>query len=235
MEAARVTGKRPPIAAAILSAAAPIRRTCLTRRIIASTSGAYGRAFVLSAENDDDVAIERFDGLDRGIHIGGLGVVEELDSVHRCNKFDAMFDTAEIPNRLRHRLAGNAVAVPRPSLPQAHCRCCGRPRNETSATGITGFPSRYRVPPARYAPSSTLWRWLKKRCRAFPADAGGIHLRIIPIQNRDIRRLLVLENPEFRRAIGFEIRVTIQVIGSDVESTRRPWGGISECHPAESC
>ena len=120
------TGNAPPIAAAILSAAAPMSRTCLTRGIIASTQRGIRCAFILAAKNNDDVAIERLDGLDRGIHIRGLGVIEESHSVHCRDELNAMFHTAKIPIVSDIASRGNTVAVRRLSLPQEHCRYCVR-------------------------------------------------------------------------------------------------------------
>src|SRR5271166_6674511 len=55
-----------------------------------------GRAFVLSAQNEMYAATEGRDSFGGGVHVGGFGVVVELDAVSRGHVFEAVLDGTEI-------------------------------------------------------------------------------------------------------------------------------------------
>jgi hypothetical protein len=55
-----------------------------------------GRALVLAAEDEMNAATEGGDGLGGGVHVGGLGVVVELDAVAGGHVLQAMLDGLEV-------------------------------------------------------------------------------------------------------------------------------------------
>ena len=57
-------------------------------------------AFVFPAEDQVDVRRERFQGLDRGIHVGGLGIVVILDAPQGGDILQTMLDCLEVVHGL---------------------------------------------------------------------------------------------------------------------------------------
>ena len=94
------------------------------------------------------------------------------------------------------------------------------PRRSTSEADITACPLRYSMPPKRNAPSATPSVRLKKCCRARMPSGGGKTFESSRLSTAISVSFWFSKMRNFELAIGFEVRVSIEMIRRDVQQRR---------------
>ena len=84
-----------PRSLAIFSADSPISNARRARSRSSSRERRVGAAFIAAAENDHQRTGKGFDGFDRGVDVGGFGIVVILHAGNFGDEFEAMFDAAK--------------------------------------------------------------------------------------------------------------------------------------------
>src|SRR5574340_760236 len=174
-------------------------------------------ALVLAAEDDPEAAGKGVQRLEGGVHVGGFGIVVEVDAAHAADKLQAVLHGTEGADG-----AGNGG-----SLRASEARGGGGGHSVlhvvAAAYGDLGDGNKWlAVVPHRivFEPQAAL-----HAARAAKPNGGGggeayvIDAdRIFGVEHGEVARALGFKQPAFGGGVVLETAVAVQVVGSDVQS-----------------
>ena len=195
-------------------------------------------ALVVAAQNEVHAAAVGGQRLQRGVHVGRLGIVHVGHAGHDADHLQAVRHAGEAAQRGRDSGGGHAAGAGRRGRGQRVAAGCGRPsgqarRRRHSSRARAPAPSASRSSQSTPCPSTpaTSAAPLGTRVAAGPAEnqpapappahAPRRHLGdragIVAVEQRQLARLLVLEHAQLGGHVGPVAAVAVHVVLGEVQ------------------